>query len=138
MLNFVLTFFLSQLTVGMKQVCLVPNTLPDGFLNLIRHCFFFPVKNQIAYPLQTPQQKHCNLSHLIVAVHFFYKSGVAYLEKILFGISAWQHSWINKRMTRSCISWLQHILLPWQQLTNDLHFQKYCLRQCCGSHLRKY
>ena len=123
MLNFVLVFLLSQLTVGMEQVCLASNTLVDGFLILIRHSFFYPVRNQIANPLQTPQQKHHNLPHLIVAVHLFYKSGAAYLEKILFGISALQHSWMCDRMTRSRISRLprQHILLPWQQLTNDLY-----------------
>ena len=127
MLNFVLIFFLSQLTVGMEQVCLAPNTLVDGFLIFIRHSFFYPVRNQIANPLQTPQQKHHSLPHLTVAVHFFYKSGAAYLEKILFGISTLQHSRICNRMTRSRISRLprQHILLPWQQVTNDLHYAEF-------------
>ena len=78
MLNFVLILFLSQLTVGMEQVCLVRNTLADGFFILIRHSFFFLVKNQLANPLQTPQQKYHSLPHLIAAVHFFYKSEVAY------------------------------------------------------------
>ena len=70
-----------------------------------------------------PQQKYYSLLHLIVAVHFFYKSGAAFLEKILFGRYALQYSWMRNQMTRHSISRLpqQHILLPWQQLTNDLH-----------------
>ena len=70
-----------------------------------------------------PQQKHHSLLHLIVAVHFFYKSGATFLEKILFGRSALQYSWMCNQMTRHSISRLpqQHIRLPWQQLTNDLH-----------------
>ena len=106
---------------GISLPCSKP--LADGFLILILHTFFFPVKNQIENPLQTPQEKHRNLPHLIVAVHFVYKSRIAYLEKTLFCISALQHSWMCNRMTRSRISKIprQHILLPWQQLTNDLH-----------------
>ena len=87
------------------------------------------MKNQTTNSLQTAQEKHRNLADLIVAVHFFCKSRVPYLEKILFGISSSQHSWMSDRITRICMSKLpcQHILLPWQQLTNDLHhvvFQK--------------
>ena len=46
---------------------------------------------------------------------------------MLLGIFALQHSWMYNRMTRSRISRLphQHILLPWQQLTNDLHYVEF-------------
>ena len=50
----------------MEQICLLPNTVADGFLILIRHSFFFPVKNQIANLLQALQQKHHNLPYLIL------------------------------------------------------------------------
>ena len=90
-------------------------------------CFLF--SGEKPNPLQTLQQKHRNLPHFNIAVHFFCKSGVAYLEKILFGISPLHHCWMCNRITGIRISKLpcQHILLPWQQLTNDLHhvvFQK--------------
>ena len=71
------------------------------------------------------QQKRQNLPHLIADVHFFYKSvPLLTFSKVLFDISAFGISaWVCNRMSKSRESILlrQHILLPWQQLTNNLH-----------------